>query len=276
MNTTIKQLKQEMKSIMHLKLRVASNGLRILRSLNTRMNLSANDKKHYLKLEKGYQGEEIFDQLTAKLQCDMYILNDLCLEFNHSVFQIDTLIISQKSIFPIEIKNYEGDYIYDSEEFRRISSDHEITNPLNQLKRSNSLFRSLLKSLKINLPIDGYVTFINPEFTLYQAPLNTSIIFPTQLNRFLKLLNETPSKLNNQHRKLADLLISMHQAESPYTRLPPYNYDQLQKGITCLTCRSFEITIEEKKIVCDQCSYTEDVDLAVLRSVEEFRLLFPD
>ena len=39
----------------------------------------------------------------------------------------------------------------------------------------------------------------------------------------------------------------MHQAESPYTRLPPYNYDQLQKGITCLTCRSFEITIGGKE-----------------------------
>ena len=173
---------------MHLKLRVASNALRILRSLNTRMNLSANDKKHYLKLEKGYQGEEIFDQLTAKLQCDMYILNDLCLEFNHSVFQIDTVIISQKAIFPIEIKNYEGDYIYDSEEFRRISSDHEITNPLNQLKRSNSLFRSLLKSLKINLPIDGYVTFINPEFTLYQAPSKYVNNFSNTIKSFFKII----------------------------------------------------------------------------------------
>ncbi|MEH7124725.1 hypothetical protein V7127_15985 [Bacillus sp. JJ1773] len=147
---------------------------------------------------------------------------------------------------------------------------------MDQLKRSRLLLRSLLKNHGINLPIEGYVIFVNPEFTLYQAPLNTSIILPTQLNRFLKKLNETPSKLHNQHKKLADLLISLHQAKSPYTRVPFYEYDQLQKGIPCATCHSFEISVEEMKIVCDQCGFAEDLDSAVLRNINEFRLLFPD
>ncbi|MBU8880208.1 NERD domain-containing protein [Bacillus sp. FJAT-29790] len=261
---------------MHVKSRVVSNELSILRSINARMNLSLKVKKYYLNIEKGYQGEVLFDQLTAQLQSDMYIINDLCLEFNHSVFQIDTLIISQKTIFTIEIKNYEGDYKYESEEFRGAFSNHEIMNPLIQLKRTNSLLRSLLKSIRINLPVEGYVTFVNPEFTLYQAPLDSSIIFPTQLNRFVKKLNEMHSKLNEQHKQLADLLLSMHQAESPYTRLPPYDYGELQKGITCVACRSFGITVGNKKIVCNQCGFIEDVDSAVLRNVEELRLLFPE
>lgn len=261
---------------MQLKARVVSTELGTFRSLNVRMNLAAQDKRHYLNLEKGYQGEVFFDQLTAKLQCNMYFINDLCLEFNRSVFQIDTLILSQNTIFLIEIKNYEGDYQYDSEEFRGVLSNNEISNPLDQLKRSKSLLRSLLKSHGVNLPIEGYVIFVNPEFTLYQAPLNTSIILPTQLNRFLKKFNETPSKLQHQHKKLADLLISMHQTKSPYTRLPAYEYDQLQKGIACTSCHSFGVSIEEKKFVCDQCGAAEDVDSAVLRNINEFSLLFPD
>ncbi|KAB2329253.1 NERD domain-containing protein [Cytobacillus depressus] len=262
---------------MYLKPRAVSNELEILRSLNIRMNLPAKDRKHYLNLEKGYQGEAIFDQLTAKLQCDVYILNDLCFEFNRSVFQIDTLIISQNTIFPIEIKNYEGDYHYDPEVFRRVSSNYEITNPLDQLKRSMTLLRSLLKFHGIHQPIEGYVTFVNPEFTLYQAPLNTSMILPTQLNRFNKTLNEMTSKLSNQHKKLADLLISLHQTESPYTRLPTYNYEHLKKGISCISCYSYEVAvIAEKKIVCDKCSCVEDVNSAVLRNVEELKTLFPD
>ncbi|HEY4552010.1 MAG TPA: nuclease-related domain-containing protein, partial [Bacillaceae bacterium] len=108
---------------MQLKSRVLSNKLRIFRFLDTRMNLSLQDKKHYRNIEKGYQGECIFDQLTSQLQSEVYILNDLCLEFNHSVFQIDTLIISQKTLFQIEIKNYEGDYKYESGEFRGTSSN---------------------------------------------------------------------------------------------------------------------------------------------------------
>ncbi|MBY0121952.1 nuclease-related domain-containing protein [Bacillus sp. S/N-304-OC-R1] len=261
---------------MNLKPRSISNELVIMRSLNNRMELSEKDKRHYSNLEKGYQGELIFDQLTEKIQSDIYIINDLCLEYNRSIFQIDTLIISQKTIFPIEIKNYEGDYHYSSDEFRTLLSNHEITNPLDQLKRSKTLLASLLKNNGIYLPIEGYVTFVNPEFTLYQAPVIASIILPTQLNRFIKKLNDTPSKLNPQHRELADLLMEIHLSKSPFTRLPSYDYSQLQKGITCIACLSFETICNEKKIVCNSCGYAEDIDFGVLRNVEELKCLFPN
>jgi transcriptional regulator len=82
---------------MALKSRSESNALKIMRSLNTRSNLSTKEKKYYFKLEKGYQGELMFDQLTAKLQSDMLVINDLCIEINDTVFQIDTLIIAQNT-----------------------------------------------------------------------------------------------------------------------------------------------------------------------------------
>lgn len=85
---------------MFLKSRSPSMELRILRSLNSRMLLSPKEKKHYFHLEKGYQGELMFDQLTAKLRNDMFVINDLCLELNNSWFQIDTLIISQETTLP--------------------------------------------------------------------------------------------------------------------------------------------------------------------------------
>lgn len=240
------------------------------------MNLSAQDKKYYLNIERGYQGEVIFDQLTANLESDMLVLNDLCLEFHRTVFQIDSLIISQNTIFLMEIKNYEGDYKYESEEFQKLINNYVITNPLDQLKRSKTLLSSLLKSLGIHIPIEAYVVLVNPEFTLYQAPLNASIILPTQLPRFIKKLNEIPSQLNAQHQKTAHKLISLHLAESPYTRLPDYHYDQLQKGLTCIDCDTFKITVNTKNIVCNKCGCVEVADLAVLRHIEELRLLFPD
>jgi hypothetical protein len=239
------------------------------------MDLSTKEKNHYLNLKKGYQGEVMFDQLTEKLQSEMYVLNDLCLEANNSIFQIDTLIISQETIFLIEVKNYEGDYYYDSESFLTLSKN-EILNPLDQVKRSKSLLRKLLQNFGYHLSIDAFVVFINPDFTLYQAPLNKPIIYPTQLTRFMKTLNTTPSKLNGWHKKLANQIISMHLNEFPYTRLPSYNYDQLKKGIICPSCRSFMIPLGERKLVCEKCGCEEDVESAVLRSVKEFRVLFPN
>ncbi|WP_307286540.1 nuclease-related domain-containing protein [Bacillus sp. SORGH_AS_0510] len=70
-----------------------------------RTALSPKDQKYYLRLEKGYQGELMFDQHTSKLQNDLYFINDLCIDFNNTNFQIDTLTISQSIIFPFEVKN---------------------------------------------------------------------------------------------------------------------------------------------------------------------------
>ncbi|WP_231507606.1 nuclease-related domain-containing protein [Bacillus sp. UNC41MFS5] len=128
---------------MPLKYRSESTELKIMRALNARSNLSSKEKKYYFKLEKGYQGELMFDLLTEKLQSDMFVINDLCLEINDTVFQIDTLIIAQNTIYPFEIKNYSGDYFYDSEGFHKIAGN-DITNPLDQIKRSKLLLHQLL------------------------------------------------------------------------------------------------------------------------------------
>ena len=46
---------------MPYKSRTKSSELLILKSLNTRMNLSVKDKQHYFNLKKGYEGEVEFD-----------------------------------------------------------------------------------------------------------------------------------------------------------------------------------------------------------------------
>jgi len=261
---------------MALKSRSESKELKIMRALNARSNLTSKEKKYYFKLEKGYQGELMFDLLTEKLQSDMLIINDLCLEINDSFFQIDTLIIAQDRIYPFEVKNYTGDYFYDSEGFHKISGN-DITNPLDQIKRSKLLLRQLLQYLGFNIPIEPSVIFINPEFTLYQAPLNQPIIYPTQINNFMKEFDRTPSKLNDRHKKLADRLISLHSKESPYaTRLPTYEYRKMKKGMVCLKCNSFMVSGGEKVVVCEKCGFVEAIESAVLRSVVELKFLFPD
>ncbi|MBU8879992.1 NERD domain-containing protein [Bacillus sp. FJAT-29790] len=246
--------------------------LKILRCLNTRMDLSVKEKQYYINLEKGYEGERIFDDLLKNLSNEWIILNDLLFESNHTIFQIDSLLISPKTIYLFEVKNYEGDFYINAEKWYTLSGN-EIKNPLLQLTRSESLLRQLLQDLGLNFSIEAYIIFINPEFTLFQAPLNLPIIFPSQLNRFMKKLNMSSSKLNGKHAKLAEQLVSAHLDESPYSRLPAYDYDQLQKGMTCRLCNSF--MTREKKLVCKECGCKENIESAVMRSVEQYKLLFP-
>ncbi|WP_342431694.1 nuclease-related domain-containing protein [Neobacillus sp. FSL H8-0543] len=260
---------------MAFKSRTESLELRILRILNTRMELSEECRKNYSYLEKGYAGEVQFDLLTEELESTCLILNDLLLEINGTKFQIDTLIIFQETIYQFEVKNYEGDYCYDEESFQTFSGQ-ERKNPFDQLKRSKSLLRQLNQTIGYNLPIEGYVVFINPEFALFQTPKNLPIIFPGQLNRFMKKLNKKQTKLNSWHTKLAERLVSLHIVESPYGRLPPYEYDKIKKGGNCKKCSSFALSVHGKKLICNDCGCEESIESAVLRSVNEIKLLFPD
>jgi hypothetical protein len=262
---------------MLLKGRYESDELLALRYLNIRMELSEKERFHYLNLEKGFQGELIFDDMLEKdLQEERYIINDLLLEINNSYFQIDNLIISQGVIHLLDVKYFHGDYYIKSDKLYAVATEREYKNPVDQLKRCATLFRQLLQNLKQNYLVESYVIFINPEFTLYQAPLDQPIIFPTQVSRFLKDLNQTSSKLNDGHMKLAKKLLSLHQPKNPYSKLPQYTYEQLRKGVYCYKCNSFLVSKHNYDLICTTCGGREKIELAILRSVKEFNLLFPD
>ncbi|MBU8916699.1 NERD domain-containing protein [Bacillus sp. FJAT-29953] len=262
--------------------RTVSEELLILGVLNSRMTLSDGDRHRYLRLKKGYEGEIMFDKLTEQLRCESIILNDLLFTVNNQTFQIDSLIIVPGQIYLYEVKNNEGNYFYELGPESEPESDRlyklpktEYTNPLYQLIRSESLLRQLLQTLGVNLPIEAKVIFINPKFTLYQAPLTKPFIFPTQVSSYLEKLDKSPLKLNDYHKRLADKLVSLHIKKSPYTQLPPYRYDQLRKGHTCKICNSFSISVEGKNCICLDCGHEELVRDAVLRCVREIKLLFP-
>ncbi|MFY3792490.1 nuclease-related domain-containing protein [Ureibacillus sp. MALMAid1270] len=186
--------------------------LQILEYLNKRINLPIKEKNYYLALKKGYEGEVMFDNLTEQLQFDCLILNDLLLESNKKTFQIDTLIISSNKVYFYEVKNNEGDHYYESDKIYKFPKV-EIANPINQLSRSDTLLKQLILSLGYNIPIEGLVVFINPEFTLYQSPLNKPFLYPTQIKHYLKQLDSITSKITSKHRELADKLICISQVK---------------------------------------------------------------
>ncbi|QED49849.1 nuclease-related domain-containing protein [Cytobacillus dafuensis] len=263
---------------MIIKTRSESAELMLLRSLSIRMSLSEKERSNFLNLEKGFKGEQQFDKwFETNFSNEGLILNDLLLESNNTIFQIDSLLITSDVVYLLEIKNYEGDFYRDGDRWCTLSGN-EIKNPLLQLKRSESLFRRLLQDFGYKISVEANLIFINPEFFLYQAPLNPSIIFPSQLNRFMDKLNKKSTNLKDRHQKLAKHLVSIKLKDSPYTRLPDYCYDQLEKGISCGGCNTLmdDIDAKEEILECKKCGNKEDVPAAILRSVREFSMLFPD
>jgi len=262
--------------VLILKPRQVSDELMLLRILNARMKLAEKDKQNYLNLEKGFEGELKFDALMANLQQERLILNDMLLERNTTKFQIDSLHITQATVFHFEVKNFEGDYYIEKDRFYTYSGK-EILNPLFQLRRSETLIRQLLQHLGYSFQVESYLIFANPSFTLYQAPKDPSIIFPTQLQRFLLKMNRvSSSNLNTRHSKLAEQLLAIHQVDDPYKRLPAYSFRGVRKGMCCGNCGSFDFSVGKQIIVCEVCGKKEAVEQAVIRAILEYKLLFPN
>jgi DNA-directed RNA polymerase subunit RPC12/RpoP len=258
-----------------IRTRKKSKELLIQESLNVRMKLSTKEESQYLYNKKGYEGEVQFDILLEQLNIDCLVLNDLLFEINNKYFQIDKIIITQQGLIIFEVKNFEDEYYIEGGKWFALPKK-EIDNPLDQLNRSHSLLHRLIQSIGYNCTVDKHLVFVNPEFTLYHTPMNSPIVLPTQLNRLVNKLNMMPSKLNENHTRLANKLLSLHIEESPFKRNFRYNYEELRKGFICATCHSFITDINTKRITCLKCGSEEDVKSAVLRSVEEIKLLFPE
>ena len=162
---------------MIIKPRLEPLELLILRSLNNRMELLNKEKNYYINVEKGFAGEKKFDEWMEEfLNEEWLVLNDLLLERKNSVFQIDSLLITAEKIYLFEIKNYEGDYYIEADRWYTLAGK-EILNPISQLDRCESLFRSLLHHLGNSYVIESYVVFINNHFSLYEAPPKPPVCF---------------------------------------------------------------------------------------------------
>ncbi|MGG4491528.1 nuclease-related domain-containing protein [Metabacillus idriensis] len=239
------------------------------------MELAASDQKLRENLESGYEGEKIFDGWIEHTG-EGLILNDLLFVTGGSHYQMDSLYIAPQKIYLFEVKNLSGDHFIEKEEWISCTTKSEIKNPILQLKRCESLLRRQLQILKCSLPVEAYVVFVNPEFHLYHTPLNSPLIFPSQWNRFSQKLKNVRLH-NGYHSKLAEKLLSLHVEKSPYERRPAFKYEDLRKGIVCTGCGRLGMEVFNKtQLICERCRHMERYKDSILRSVEEFRLLFPE
>jgi predicted nucleic acid-binding Zn ribbon protein len=154
------------------------------------------------------------------------------------------------------------------------ASGNEVDDPLEQLKRCESQLRRLLHDLGCSLPIESRLVFVNPIFYLFQAPMNLPIIVPAHLNRYMNQLKKKSGKLDDRHLSLAQKLASLHKKKSPFTRVPPYSYEQLKKGNICRYWCGFMDVFNKETLICRECGQKETVESAVLRNVAELKMMF--
>ncbi|SIS41327.1 nuclease-related domain-containing protein [Salimicrobium flavidum] len=248
--------------------------LRILESLERRKTLTEEEMNLKNRLAKGWRGEKLFDEMLEVLPDHILILNDLLLTYGGTTFQIDTLVIDSETIHLYEIKYYEGNYLYENEDFH-LASGKVILNPLHQLARTRTLLAQLLEDRGFPLPIQAHIIFPNPHFFLYQAPKIKEFIFLSQWEKHINKLMENLSPVADQTYKLADLLCSLHKTDYSSPEVPTFHYNQLKKELFCPYCSGI-VQPEFRTFHCIKCGGRSSSEAFILHAVEEFHLLFPE
>lgn len=247
-----------------------------LKLLNNRTQLNPEQKLTLKQMDSGFEGESrLYTLLKSPSTLNAIQLFNLHFKINNSECQIDCLLIFQNECILLEVKNYRGNY-YLKEGNWYLLNDQEITNPLLQAKRTELLLGRLFAKENIPFKIQSFVVFTHTNFFLYEAPRNLSIVFPPQLEEFIIKLNRLPCYLNKSHDAIADLLKSKHLVTSSFETTIDYEYDNIKKGLTCLKCGKFLVAKGRDKITCSKCGHVETTKSALIRSIEEFHLLFPE
>jgi hypothetical protein len=163
-------------------------------------------KENLAKIQAGYNGEKAIDyQLGYLPPKDYFIFHDIRLEVNGRYFQIDTLILTNRYILILEVKNIAGAVRFDTifNQFIQTKNGIEIAlpDPILQINRQQYQFKEWIKKNHLPLiPIHGLVVISNPQTVIStnNEELSKTVIHAASL----------PNKITQFHNHFHNQIIS--------------------------------------------------------------------
>src|SRR5699024_2056304 len=134
-----------------------SKELIIFQCLQGRKTFSKTEEHQHYKLLKGYEGEKQFSNLLK----EQLHHNNLQLNNHRTVFQLDTLLIFNQTVYLYEVKNYQGEFQLEKDYLHCYTTGKNYRNPQHQLKRSELMLTDLLSNMDMHFQVKSYLIFIN-------------------------------------------------------------------------------------------------------------------
>lgn len=240
--------------------------------------LDVDQEKDFYRETTGFIGEKIIaDILEKELVVKPLIIFDYRFEIDGNERQIDCLLIFQHECILIEVKNYTGEYLFDSNEMYFASNKERLEQqPFSQIGTTKSMLKKLFDEKDIRMKITEKIIFPNQDFYMYNDHRDLPTVYAATLSQFIDELNKKSCWLNDKHQNILQKLMSSRVSLSKYYLPIQCEFEVLKKGITCGQCEGWLQLNERKKLVCNTCAQNENFDTAIIRGAKEFSTLFPD
>lgn len=233
----------------------------------------------------GYKGECALDYPLSFLPEKKYtILHDVRLAIDHHFFQIDTIILSERFILLLEVKNFAGTIYFDSLFNQLIQTTDETerayADPLIQIQRHERLFMKWLVKNKLPpIPILSLVVISSSYTIIKTSPEHRNLhqivihhdVLPFKINQFEEKYKDT--MITEKERRKIGQQISKHHtpANFPILERMQLSKSELLKGVYCPKCGKLPMGRVYGAWFCPHCRHTDNQ--AHVTSLKDYALL---
>lgn len=193
----------------------------------------------------GVNGEKVLSNIFDKYTFydEHYIFHGLNLK-SSGHFQMDTLFLSKRGAFILEMKNIAGLISFPAEQnqLKRTLENGQVNMyecPSVQLERNQMLLDDWFKARDFKVPIRGAVVFPKTQQQFVNIRENLKVLFPLEIPVYLRNIEETPSVLQTQTlTSIVKELTVAHQEYNPFPICKKYTIDSktIKTGVRCSKC----------------------------------------
>ncbi len=149
----------------------------------------------------GRMGERFATQIISEvLKKDDVLLTNVKLSFGGKQTELDNVIINNRGVFIIEVKNYSGELIGGEDDYEWIKNkvteggfyQKTVKNPIGQVKRQIYILSNYLRKHGVKVWVEGYVFFVEMN-----SPVKSDYVLTTQRDIDRALHAGTDNKLSN-------------------------------------------------------------------------------
>lgn len=235
-----------------------------LEILNCRYELSPYEKEELQKLEAGYSGEVIFDELIEGFIRDSNIIHLKDYNFypehidqhlltrskeDGAHVQIDNLVLAKDFLYTFEIKNYSFDLNYADAKWY-FENGNEFSDPLIQVVKQRDMLGKMLGGFGHRIRMFNVLVFINENQTIYNLPASNEIIIRSNLK---KKLSKAMVQNHYDHGALVRDLESRRLSVMKHQGDAVVDFRSLEKGVFCVGCGGRLVRLHRYKFKCNKC-----------------------
>ena len=242
----------------------------LVRRLKPKYRYNENLQANYKSYRAGHLGETSVDyKLSLFPKKDFFHLPSLRLKNNFNHFQMDSIILTPKLIFDLEIKNLKGTLEYNATNRQLIQIDGDkktcYNDPLLQAEIQKRHLQQWLRKFGIKIPIVTLVVSTNPNSIIRNKendPLFNEHFIPLEYLIFrLEEIYDSYSEVILSFQNLKKLYHLMMKHDTPlFSNLISYynlNRNHFIQGITCERCDFFPLKRNRGYWICPKCGQTD-------------------